>query len=133
MQIQRLQTLWLLIAVACATASLFATWWTADALKVTPLDNPMLMIISCLSAVLSLVGLFMFKNLRRQKLVSLLAALMALLAVGYGVAMTYLPGRENIGEHLGALWMVGAAFADLMARRCIISDDKLLRSADRLR
>ncbi len=49
--------------------------------------------------------------------------------------MTYMPdsGGVEITQHFGTIWPAASALADIMARRCIVSDEKLLRSADRLR
>lgn len=47
----------------------------------------------------------------------------------------YMPdsGGVEITQHFGTIWPAASALADIMARRCIVSDEKLLRSADRLR
>lgn len=135
MQIQRLQTLWLAIAVICGTVSFFTPWWSAGSMTMTPASDMMLLILCSLATILPLLAIFMFRNMRRQKQVALLGAAMSVLAIGYSIAMTYMPdsGGVEITQHFGTIWPAASALADIMARRCIVSDEKLLRSADRLR
>ncbi len=134
MQIQRLQNLYLLIALILQVSSIFIPWWTtADASKISVCTDPVLLILCCLAAALSLVGIFLFKNLRRQKLVAAIAALIGLLSVSYAFALTYIDTESAVTMALGGCPMAIGAIFDIMARNCMIRDDKLLRSADRLR
>ena len=92
------------------------------------------LILSILASALALAGICLFKNLRRQKLAAGLCALMGLLSVSYALALTYLtPDSEVVSIATGTIPMaIGAIFA-IMARNRVIHDEKLLRSADRLR
>ena len=103
-------------------------------MTMTPASDIMLLILCLLATILPL-AIFMFRNMRRQKQVALLGAAMSVLAIGYSIAMTYMPdsGGVEITQHFGTIWPAASALADIMARRCIVSDEKLLRSADRLR
>ncbi|MDE5912997.1 MAG: DUF4293 domain-containing protein [Muribaculaceae bacterium] len=134
MQIQRLQTLYLFFALILQTASIFMPWWTTSETTIGPADDPMTLILSILASALALAGICLFKNLRRQKLAAGLCALMGLLSVSYALALTYLtPDSEVVSIATGTIPMaIGAIFA-IMARNRVIHDEKLLRSADRLR
>lgn len=133
MQIQRLQNLFLFIALALMAVSIFLPWWSAGAETITPLSNPMLLILCCLAAAMALIGIILFRNLRRQKLVCGLSALIGLLAATYGAAMTFMDTDTTISISYGASIMaLGAIFA-IMARNRVIHDENLLKSADRLR
>ncbi len=101
-------------------------------MTMTPASDIMLLILCLLATILPLLAIFMFRNMRQ---VALLGAAMSVLAIGYSIAMTYMPdsGGVEITQHFGTIWPAASALADIMARRCIVSDEKLLRSADRLR
>lgn len=133
MQIQRLQTLFLFLALVLQTVSLFMPWWMAGEAPIDPVTDPMLLILSCLAAAMALLGICLFKNLRRQKLVAGLSALFGLLAVSYAFALTFMDTESTVSIAYGAVPMaIGAIFA-ILARNRVIHDEKLLRSADRLR
>lgn len=134
MQIQRIQSLWLIIAFICALVSLCFPWIETGALSYGAESNPILLIIGLLATILPLIGLFTYRNLRRQKLITLIAALMAVLSLGYVVALSWLgPDPEVSVTLLAPCLMALSGIFDALARRAIISDEKLLKSADRLR
>ena len=62
-----------------------------------------------------LLAIFMFRNMHRQKQVALLGAAMSVLAIGYSIAMTYMPdsGGVEITQHFGTIWPAASALADL--------------------
>ena len=109
-------------------------WGTTGEMTSGPADDPMTLILSILASALALAGICLFKNLRRQKLAAGLCALMGLLSVSYALALTYITSdSEVISIAAGTIPMaIGAIFA-IMARNRVIHDEKLLRSADRLR
>ncbi len=134
MQIQRLQTLWLIIAALFAMISLCFPWLKIDSGYVTVQTDMPLLVIGILAAALPLIGIFMFRNLRLQKRICSLSSLMALFSIVYIILLSYL-GPYHEGEI--CIWapvcMVVSAILDIAARRGIIHDEKLLRSADRIR
>lgn len=134
MQIQRIQSLWLLIACVCAVVSLCFPWLKIGGGFVSVENDIPLMIISLLATIFPLLAIFMYRNLSRQKLVCSLAAIMAILAIGYTVALSYLgPNPESDICFLSPVLMAFSGIFDMLGRRAIIHDEKLLRSADRLR
>ena len=92
MQIQRIQSVWLLIAFATALTAIFLPWIHVPtaSIDVYGWSNIFLLILTGLAALLPFVAIFMFRNLRRQKLLCALSAFMALFALGYAVALTWL-------------------------------------------
>lgn len=134
MQIQRLQNFYLLIALVLSVASLLMPWWHIDGVSVGVCADPVLLIVGAAAAVLSLLGICLFKNLQRQKLVCTLAFVLAAVAVIYGVSRYMLADeRELMRMGIGAPPMAIAAVFAVMARMGVVRDQKLLRSADRLR
>lgn len=134
MQIQRIQSLWLLLAAVCGALSLCFKWLDINGVFVTPLNDPMLGTLACLAILLPLLAIFMYRNLKRQKLVCRLGVLFALFAVGYAVALSYLgPNPEADIRIVGPILMACDCLACIMATRAIARDEKLLRDADRIR
>lgn len=134
MQIQRIQTLWFIVALLCAIFSLTQNWLAIEGTFVTVQNNIPLLVLGLLATVLPLLAIFLYRNLRRQKLVGRLAALFVVVTLGYVVALSWLgPNPEAEVCILGPVSMAVSGIFDCLAVRGIISDEKLLRSADRLR
>lgn len=156
MVIQRWQSLLLLIAVVCMGCFSFLSLgqiqlpdytlnFTAlgfsyegeavnGALSGYAYNTWILFILSILSALMALIAIFTFKNLKLQKRVILIDIL--LIAVTIGLAAYYgYNGFDNGSISWSSL--VCAPFISLvaavMAYNRICADDRLLRSADRLR
>jgi hypothetical protein len=134
MQIQRLQNLWLLIAFVAALVSLNYNWLDIAGSYVTIQNNIPLLILALLATILPLLSLCLYKNLRRQKLAGRLSALFALFTIGYVVALSFLgPNPEAEICILSPCLMGLSGILDCLAVRAIASDERLLRSADRIR
>lgn len=134
MQIQRMQNLYLLLAFIAAVVSLNFNWLIVGDVAVTIENNVPLMILALVATIMPLCALFRFKNLRSQKLITRLAALFALFTVGYTVALSYLgPNPEAEVCILSPCLMALAGVLDCLAVKAIVHDEKLLKSADRLR
>lgn len=115
MVIQRWQSVLLLVAALCmGGAAIFP-------------EGPMYLVISILVAVLLFLAIFMFKNLRRQRLVTLIAALL-IIVDAFVCAMSM--AAYNVWPFV--LMLVALVCAQWAYRR-IGADDRLLRSADRIR
>lgn len=133
MVIQRIQTLWLLIAT-CFMAALYVrpiAWVTDKALFVN--DFPVLTVIDILIAVLLIISIFTFKNLKLQKTITRLSLLlMAVIAVA-GSFFLYRNAPDATLEWGGGIvLLVIAAIFDILALRGMSRDEKKLRNADRL-
>lgn len=137
MVIQRLQNLWLLCAFICAGATFFFPWFYADGTADSAPVDYIMIILAGLATILPLLGIFMFKNLRRQKLVSTIAFMMAATSVVYAMLATHfgLHFEAQSLTKLGAavFIMMPSGIFDLLAHSAAARDERLLRSADRLR
>ena len=143
--LQRIQTLYLLIAILIAglVAFLVPFWVGSDDGLVylnTMLQSKELILIVIpsafmVSAILALLALFSFKNRTRQIIYNRLNIVVNFLLLGIVVYhQLNLPGgtmvsEKGIGVFIPLLVIVFLA----LANKAIIKDDKLVKSVDRLR
>jgi peptidoglycan/LPS O-acetylase OafA/YrhL len=131
MQIQRIQSLWLLFAAICGGLSSCLPWLSTAEADTTPLCCLSLRIPSALAIILIIVSIFMYRNMRRQKqVIKISVMLMGCSWIIAGV-LSYTQGAAIV--YGGPAIMAVAAVFALMAVSAIRRDEKLLRSADRLR
>lgn len=134
MQIQRLQNLYLLLAFIAAVVSLNFNWLIVNGTSVTIRSDYPLLILALMATLLPMMALSRFKNLHSQKLITRLSAIFALFTIGYVVALSFLgPNPEAEVCILSPCLMGLSGIFDCLAVRSIIHDEKLLKSADRLR
>lgn len=143
MVIQRWQTLWLLVAVVLVAVFCFVPMAlvTSDALNpdsatfLNPIDVPVLLVVNGVTALLLFIAIFMYRNTRRQKVVTLVSMLMLVVAmVTEALILFGWNGVESRVEWLGSIFLLlGALAFAALAYRGIVHDERLLRSADRLR
>lgn len=133
MQIQRIQSIWLILGLVTALCGLASPWW-ANANATFGVENSLfLLILGGLAVLLPLLALFMYRNLNRQITTCGLAALMALATVAYAV-IAALCGSDALSIKPFPIVMLAlSAIFDLLARRAVKADRELLRSADRIR
>lgn len=134
MVIQRWQSVFLLLGAVLAACINFCPWADVDNLSVSLSSNAIALTINLLVAVLYFIAIFMFRNMRRQKTVTLIGTVLLVINNIAAACLTY------IGEPAGTLcWyggpliFVAALVAGCMAYNRISADERLLRSADRLR
>jgi len=111
--IQRIQTVFLLLAAILAVVCLVVRWQWID-------------IVQGLSAVLSLYTIFIYKQRLRQARLCL--AGLFLIFVWYILLAVY----QGFVTTIDALPMVNAILI-FLARNRILADEKLVRAADRIR
>lgn len=150
--IQRVQTVFLLLAAALVVTFMFVPFGYADFAVAAGSAEVVreaahacseigLMIPLCCSAVLYVVAIFLYKNLKVQKTVTGFGILMACVAA---LVTIYVLVAGAISASLnmvvlktywggGGLILVGAIVAGIMAFRGIASDERLLRSYDSIR
>ncbi len=135
MQIQRIQTLWLLLGAVASGVSLIFPWFRVGDVSVDATESVPLLVAAILAVALPLLAIFMYKSLGRQKLVAKLGALFSLLTIGYAVALsTFGPDGADAGVCvLAPVCMAMGGIFDYLAVKGIVRDERLLRSADRLR
>lgn len=149
MVIQRLQTLYLLMAIAVMVVFLFVPFGFWDAslpdsiYKMNPLEGGKiiaLLVPSVIGILFMLIAILCFKKLPLQKS---LVALSGLIVVAVMLVIVYIMVTpvtvEGVAAKVtpqwggGGLLLVGALVAIITAYRSIRRDQKLLRSYDRLR
>lgn len=139
MQIQRIQTLMLLVAAILTglfCCMPFASREVGDAASqaLYAKDAPVLLVLNIAITVLLLIVIFMYKNLRQQMRMTVLSIVLIcgsivtsgfIIYVGYADATPVLAG--------GVLLLVAALVFAIVAFRGMKHDHHLLRSMDRLR
>lgn len=148
MVIQRLQTLFLLLAIACTAVFLFIPfgYWNAEVMSIPgyvdlkAVNFAAFLIPACVSLLLMLIAIFCFKKMPMQKSLVALSAILVLAMIGVviyemtlGLADFYPGVSAKPFWGGGGLLLVGAFVALIAAYRCISHDQKLLQSYDRLR
>lgn len=141
--IQRIQTIWLLLA---AIAGFFMTRLplyegsTGTGLPVTytATESLLLFALTVVSALLAFVTIFLFKNRKQQMRFSLLGMLLSIILTGLVVYMydsfkTANPGFTKSSYSFGALLTVAMVIFFIMAWNNMRKDEKLIKSLDRLR
>lgn len=142
MQIQRIQSVFLLLAFALMVVFIFVPFGfltlTEGATQVL-VDLKAVSMVGVLlpagiGAVLYLLDIFLFNNLKLQKTVLIFAIMMTVVTAGIVCYVNFdhaTQGTLHWGG--GGLLLVAVLIAAFMANGAIRRDEKLLRSYDRLR
>lgn len=137
MMIQRIQTVYLLIATVLAgffCCSSFGTFKAEEAMvSMYPKDFPVMLIVGLLVAVLLFISIFLYKDLRRQKTVTLVSMLLIVVLEVTGCFILFGGEGAMIEWTGGAVLLIGALVFALLAYRGMSRDQKLLRDSDRIR
>lgn len=128
--LQRIQTIWMLLAVLCA-AALFLT--SQDVILLTGV--PILPIANVLLILMGAYSIFNFKNRKRQILLNTISIIINALLIGL---LTYwllnLSGGISFPEKgIELVFPTLAILCLLIANIFIRKDEKLVKSVDRLR
>ena len=139
--IQRIQTIWLLAAAILSGAGLGLSFFSGNKLNETTQlkdwiefsasDNLLIMILTVTISVAALVTVFMYKDRKRQMMVTLATALLTFLNIGL-----YFNAKAGFAEatlDLGSLCSFATPLCLLLASRAIYKDEQLVKNADRLR
>jgi hypothetical protein len=134
--IQRIQSIWLLLASACAFASFkFPFYSGVDSknlqLLITGTSNYGLLIITAIVAVLALFTIFLYKNRTQQLRLCILGIILEALVIYlyYRELSTYISGTFALGSVL----QPAVILFFILAARGIYKDTKLVKNSDRLR
>lgn len=139
MVIQRLQSLYLFIGAVLMVVFLFIPMATTDASPeaIRPKDFPVYLILNVVIALILFIAIFMYKNPKKQKMVTMMSILLIAASAVTGVLLLYGPnapqGFVNIELCGGVLFLVITLVLVIAARRGIARDIKLLSSYDRIR
>jgi uncharacterized membrane protein len=134
--IQRIQTVWLLLAALCIFLTMqFSTYVGAHEDSVIHLlkgtENSLIVIITSMVGVVSLISIFFFKNRKLQLRIVLIALFLEFILafLYYKEIAKLVSGTFSIA----ALLHIGVVVFLLLALRGITSDDKLIKDSSRLR
>jgi hypothetical protein len=146
--IQRIQTLFLLLAAGGAFSALTAPFATAAPIpassalfadgKFSVKDDALLMGTMLLAGVVSLIAIFLYQKRRVQLRLGQLIILLALASLGLIVGKISgpagaVPEGVAVQYGIGCLLPAGVAGLAALAVRFISRDEKLVKSMDRLR
>ncbi|MBK7433486.1 MAG: DUF4293 family protein [Chitinophagaceae bacterium] len=135
--IQRLQSLWLLLAAACAFAAFkFSFYSGTNAKGISPYElkgteNFLLMLSTIIVGGLALITIFLYKKRGLQIGLSILGILLQALLIFlyYREVKTFTQGTYSLTAILQLIIVV----AFFMAARGIRKDEKIIKESDRLR
>ncbi len=148
--LQRVQTLFLLIAIGLTIAFFFVPFGYApvvDAETGQSMLQPLkctefigLIIPSAVSIVLMVVTIFLYRNYPLQKLFAVLSCISIIATIGvviYAVVSPYIDSNPEVTIATvwggGGLFLVAALIAVVTAYHYISRDQRLIRSYDRIR
>jgi hypothetical protein len=139
--IQRIQSIWLLLAAAFTAASFKFSFFSGNQLNVTTnvkdfirfnaQQNTWILILTVVIAVAALVSIFMYKDRKRQALIVLASGILSIILIGL-----YFSIENNFAESsldLTSLIHFSIPLFFALALRAIYKDEKLVKSADRIR
>jgi len=140
--IQRLQSVWLLLAAAAAFCSLQFSFFSGNMIgenqaksfvSLTAQSNLLLLILSAGVGIASLVAIFLYKNRKTQLRIVLLTLLVSVinLVLFFTQTQKFVPGEGKYD--LTAVFAIFVPVLLFFAIRGIRRDEKLVKSLDRLR
>jgi dipeptide/tripeptide permease len=140
--IQRLQSVWLLLAAAAAFCSLKFSFYSGNLIaqnqpkafvSLTAQSNLLLLILTAGVGIASLIAIFLYKNRKMQLRIVLVTLLVSILNLGLYFAETqkFVPGEGKYD--LTAVFAIFIPILLFFAIRGIRRDEKLVKSLDRLR
>ncbi len=134
--IQRIQTIWLLLAAAASFATLKLSFYSGTKdnnlfTELTGSSHFLLLILSVAIGLLAVVNIFLFKNRKLQMRLTWLGIVLQLivLAVYFQQIKTFVQGNYTLTSALS--FVIPIFF--ILAWMGIRKDEKLIKSMDRLR
>ncbi len=135
--IQRIQTFFLLIAALIAGVSPFflPLGVTEEGVARYGIDEPLVLVVFVVSALLALLVIFMYKKRQNQFVVNRLNIILNLFLLGFFVyrSLSLSGGTEVPEKGIGMLIPVFSIVFLVLANRAIKKDEDLVKSVDRLR
>ncbi len=135
--LQRIQTLYLLFAALVSAGLIFVLhlWVTQDGMLVFAKDSMLILGVFLVSALLSLVSLFMFKNRKSQFMLGRLNIIVNFILLGFFVYQSLnLSGETAVSEKgIGMFIPIISIVLLALANKAIKKDEELVKSVDRLR
>jgi apolipoprotein N-acyltransferase len=138
--IQRIQTIWLVLAATAAFLTLKFSFYSGNKIGVDQMpkftslvatSNIGLLILTIAVGVAALIAVFLYKNRKLQLRITLAAMLLSLLNIVlyYNQTLNFAVGTYD----LTALVALAVPVCLLLAAKGIYTDQKLVKSLDRLR
>ncbi len=135
--IQRIQTVYLIIAaiVSAGLIFVFPIWENTQGEAIFAQDQLIPFGMFLISAALSLISIFMFKNRKLQFVLGRLNIILNFFLLGLFVYWSLsLPGEMNISEKgIGMFLPIVSIVFLVLANKAIKRDEDLVKSVDRLR
>lgn len=135
--LQRIQTIYLLLAAICSAGLifLFALWSNSEGVEVYAQDHWSVFAMFLASGALSLISIFMFKNRKLQFVLGRLNIILNFFLLGVFVYWSLsLPGEMDISEKgIGMFLPIISIVFLVLANKAIKKDEDLVKSVDRLR
>ncbi|HVM88574.1 MAG TPA: DUF4293 family protein [Puia sp.] len=140
--IQRIQSLWLLLAGALGLVSLKTSFYSGHRIKdavpkpvvfLTGSYNILLIVCTTAFAIMAIICIFLFKNRKLQFRISVIALLLSLLSIAlyFWQSQSFIASESSYD--LTSIIPFAIPVILFLAARGIYKDEKLLKSMDRLR
>jgi drug/metabolite transporter (DMT)-like permease len=135
--IQRIQTLWLLLASICAFASVKLPFYFGSievpgpTVTITPYDNFMLLVFVIATALMALVSIFLFSNRSLQIKMCIVGLVLSLANLMH--YFLYMKNFKTGGLSLYSILSFLVPVFFILSIIGMYKDQKLLKSLDRLR
>ena len=135
--IQRIQTIYLLLSaiVSAGLIFVFELWENPAGEAVYAQDEPMVFLLFLISALMSVVGIFLYKNRKQQFVLGRVNVILNLILLGLFVFWSLnISGESNISEKgIGMVIPIVSIVLLVLANKAIKKDEDLVKSVDRLR
>jgi surface polysaccharide O-acyltransferase-like enzyme len=135
--IQRIQTLYLLLAAIVSGGLIWAVehFIDGEGNEFVGMDESLYFGIFMLSAVMSLIAIFIFKNRQLQTVINRLNLMLNLFILGvYVYRALMMSGETAVSEKgIGMFIPILSIVLLVLANKAIRKDEQLVKSADRLR
>lgn len=135
--IQRIQTVYLFLASIAAIAFLFIPFGTiayqGKDMLLKGNMNPIFDVIVGIIITIAIIAIFLYKNRKNQSLLVLINIILSILFIGFEVFGAYTHQKDNFHFSIGFILPVFVLIFNVLAYTAIKSDEKLVKSMDRLR
>ena len=132
MVIQRIQSLFLLLAVVCMAVYTFMPFAVKDEVSFTACDALPFLIVSIVTMLMLVINIFLYKDLRKQIRVAAINTVLVIATMATAATCAIVSLQATILYSWLAL-PVAAIILTMRARRGMIADRNLLSSSDRIR
>jgi hypothetical protein len=135
--IQRIQSLWLLLASICAFASINLPFYygslevQGSTTTITPIDNLVLLVFVIATALMALISIFLYSNRSLQIKMCVVGLVLSLANLMH--YFLFMKKFKTGGLSLYSILSFLVPVFFILAIRSIYKDQKLLKSLDRLR